>query len=223
MRIARKNVKIFFVSVINVLLFGVGGFVLISGVGGIILRGVIGARLSQVVFFVCGILLLFFFFHGYKIYMITKTTEFTKKEIKRKAMTRAIFVFFVVLCAYYLVLCQYHGKVADHFDQCQNVKKEFHGEIFEIQVCRGITYENGESQAIRLGVFDRQGELRASRDFVFRGINSIPAPVEYKENKLIYFNSDDQVQYFNMPPTTLDWLRARIPFSDIGQLDQLWY
>jgi len=217
----RKDVLIFSVKIFYTLLLSVIGFILIS-IGGMILHSIFFVEIQEIIFLACGSLLLLLSFHGYKIYRAVKIIKSPKKEIVREVTLRVASVLFIVSFIYLSLVSQYHRKILDRRYECENTQKEFKGELFDIQVCRTYAYDHDKTQAARFSVFDQQGRLRALRNFVFRELNYISAPVEYRKDKLIYFNSDDKIQYLNMPPTALDRLRAHIPLSDIGQFDQLW-
>jgi len=215
----RKNALTLLTTILYILALSTIGFILVS-IGGMILHSIFSIETSKIIFLVYGSLLLILSFHGYKIYRIIKIAKPSKKKIAHEIILRVMFVFFIVLFIYLLLASQYHRKVLDRHYECENTKKEFQGKIFDIQICEAYIYEHEQSRAVRFSVFDQQGRLRALRNFAFRHKGT---SIEYKKNGLTYFNSDDENQYFNMPPTALDWLRARVPFSDIGQFDQLWY
>jgi len=213
----RKNVLIIFKTIFYTLLLSAVGFILVS-IGGMILHSVFSIETLKIILLTCCSLLLLLLFHGRKIYRIVKITKSPKKEIVREMTLRAVSVLFIVSFIYLSLVSQYHRKILDRRYECENTRKEFKGELFDVQVCWAYAYDHGETRAVRFSVFDQKGRLRALRNFVFYHDIS---PIEYQKNRLAYF-IDDRYHYLNMPPTTLDRLRIRIPLSDIGQFDQLW-
>ena len=216
----RKNVLIIFKTIFYTLLLSAVGFILVS-IGGMILHSVFSIETLKIILLTCCSLLLLLLFHGCKIYRIVKIIKSPKKEIVQEVILRIISVLFVVSFVYLSLASQYSRRISYNHSECENTKKEFNDEIFDIEICRAYIYDHDENQATRIRVFDQQGRLRAVRNFVFEQISFISAPVEYQKNRLAYFIGDTY-HYLNMPPTTLDQLRMRIPLSDIGQFDQLW-
>ena len=214
----RKDVLIIFKTIFYTLLLSVIGFILVS-IGGMILHSIFFVEVLKIMLLVHGSLLLLLLFHGYRIYRIVKIVKLPKKEIVQEVILRVASVFFIVSFIYLSLVSQYHRKVLDRRYECENTQKEFKGEMFDIQTCEAYIYDHGETRAVRFSVFDQKGRLRALRNFVFHHDIS---PIEYQKNRLAYF-IDGRYHYLNMPPTTLDQLRTRIPLSDIGQFDQLWY
>ncbi|MDR1063991.1 MAG: hypothetical protein LBL48_08720 [Azoarcus sp.] len=170
-------------------------------------------------------LFLFLMFHWWKINGMIKAKEFSRKEIISEAIWRAVFVLSVISLSYLALISQYYdNRIGPHY-KCRDIPKEFQEKAFTIQVCEGpIIYEDRVNRPVRLSVFDEQNRLRAVRYFVSLYHHlSDDAPIEYQEDRLMYYDSNSQDKYIAIPPTTLDWLRARIPFTDIGQFEQIWY
>lgn len=98
------------------------------------------------------------------------------------------------------------------------VVKEYQGRKFRIEMCGTGGDSIQSNDAIELQVFDEKGELAAMRHFVVNWNESkLERGVEYHPDHITYYDESLQYDYkktISMPPTTLDWIRARIPLLD---------
>lgn len=99
--------------------------------------------------------------------------------------------------------------------------KEYEGRKFKIDLC-GTGGHNTrfrfEDDEIRLRVFNEKGNLLALRHFkVNWEENRQTRGIRYYPDRLTYFDESLQNDFektLSMPPSTLDWVRAKIPFLD---------
>ncbi len=94
--------------------------------------------------------------------------------------------------------------------------KEYQGRKFKVHLC-GIQVGDHEPDAIKLQVFNEKGDLLALRHFRFERDTSSPMMLEYHPDHITYSDESLESDYkktITMPPTTLDWIRARIPLLD---------
>ncbi|OAI62903.1 hypothetical protein RSP795_10155 [Ralstonia solanacearum] len=67
---------------------------------------------------------------------------------------------------------------------------------------------------IRIQVFSETGYLLAQRKFYVDWQTNFPRRIEYGPDYLTYFDASQQSGFkhrISMPPTWLDWIRARLP------------
>ena len=70
---------------------------------------------------------------------------------------------------------------------------------------------------IRLQIFNQQGDLVALRHFAVNLGSKPGGPPEYHPDHITYFDISSKRNFektISMPPTALDWIRARIPLLD---------
>ncbi|WP_232456758.1 hypothetical protein [Burkholderia ubonensis] len=99
--------------------------------------------------------------------------------------------------------------------------KQIDGKTYVVNICGSGHRGNGlfadQNEKVKIVVADAQGSTLATRQFfVFWGGRPGNDPIEIREGKLIYYDASDaydSTRSISMPPTTLDWVTARIPFS----------
>lgn len=128
----------------------------------------------------------------------------------------------------FFYLVGFRGIATDNTD-CQrfnyNAKlnggiKQVDGKTYIVNICGSGHRGNGlfadQNEQIKIVVADAQGSTLATRlSFVFWGGRPGNDPIEVRDDKLIYFDASDEydgARSISMPPTTLDWVTARIPF-----------
>jgi len=134
-----------------------------------------------------------------------------------KPILRKLLRLFFILYVLWFMLFR-HGP--DSYAKCDLYTEEmnggihtFQGQQYNIKLCglkRGIDPENIHYDEIRLAVYSMQGELLAERYFEFAWELR---ELEYGNNYLIYADGDGAgfETRMAMPPTRLDWIRARLP------------
>ncbi|UKD18050.1 hypothetical protein L3V59_41995 (plasmid) [Burkholderia aenigmatica] len=132
------------------------------------------------------------------------------------------------LACFYLV--NFRGITTDDTD-CQrfnyNAKlnggiKQIGGATYIVNICgSGGGRSNGlfadQNEQVKIVVADAHGSTLATRlFFVFWGGRPGAEPIEVRDGKLIYFDASDaydSMRSISMPPTTIDWIKARIPIG----------
>ncbi|GLU30649.1 hypothetical protein WKR88_04250 [Trinickia caryophylli] len=130
------------------------------------------------------------------------------------------------LAFFYLV--NFHQFATDDTD-CQrfnyNAKlnggiKRVDGTTYIVNICgSGGGHSNGffadQEEQVKITVADAHGSTLATRQFfIFWGARPGTEPIEIRDGKLIYFDASDEYdgeRHISMPPTTIDWIAARIP------------
>lgn len=95
--------------------------------------------------------------------------------------------------------------------------KEFDGKKYTINICGSGTNNShffGDSfDTVKLTITNAQGEVVAKRRYkVFW--DGVPGhePLTIDKNRIIYQDDEEQTDHtISMPPTTIEWIRARIP------------
>lgn len=98
--------------------------------------------------------------------------------------------------------------------------KQINGETYIVNICGSGHRDNDfladQNEKVRIVVADTHGSTLATRlFFVFWGGRPGNDPIEIRNGKLIYFDASDahdSTRSISMPPTTIDWISARIPF-----------
>ncbi|MGX8883946.1 hypothetical protein ACWWD9_12120 [Methylovorus sp. SPW-M1] len=107
----------------------------------------------------------------------------------------------------------YYQKCDLYTEEMNGGVKTFQGRQYNIKLCglRGrIDPSNVQDDEILLRVYSMQGELLAERYFEFYwGLREL----RYGKDYLMYADGDGEgyATKMTMPPTRLDWIRARLP------------
>ena len=141
-------------------------------------------------------------------------------ELNWKRILRWLLALLAIVYLFWLLLMR---PDPDDYQECEYYTEHlnggvrtFQGKQYNIVVCglRGrIDPGNVQHDEIRLMVLSMDGELLAERYYEpILGIDVL-LPLEYSDDYLIY--NDGEGRGFQtkmpMPPTRLDWLRARMP------------
>lgn len=143
------------------------------------------------------------------------------KRVGLAVVTLSFLVFF------YLV--NFRGITTDDTD-CQrfnyNAKlnggvKQIDGTTYIVNICGSGRSGNGlfadQNEQVKIVVADAHGSTLATRlFFVFWSGRPGNDPIEIHDGKLIYFDASDaydSTRTISMPPSTMDWVAARIPIS----------
>ncbi|MCA8239634.1 hypothetical protein [Burkholderia sp. AU32262] len=156
-------------------------------------------------------------------YLYRRVRNFNRfSRAKRAGLAIVTFVFFA-----FVYLVGFRGIMADRTD-CQrfnyNVKmnggvKHVDGTTYIINICGSGAPGNGffvdQNEQVKLVVSNAHGSTLATRlFFVFWDGRPGEESTIIRKNKLIYFDASDEYdseRSISLPPTTLDWIAARIP------------
>lgn len=140
-----------------------------------------------------------------------------KKLSNSNRILLSIFLLWLALVIFVnLFLPQYH-RCDLYTDVMNGGIRTFNGASYNIVICglNGIIQpENFQHDEVRLRVFSMEGELLAERYFSPElAMGSPITPLEYEKDHLVYYteNQLDASKRLAMPPTRLDWIRARLP------------
>jgi hypothetical protein len=143
-----------------------------------------------------------------------------------KARLRKIaFRIFIVAATVYSICAAFSVFVAPtQYADCERNTKELNGgersisgHKLKVVLCGDGGDENFNNDKIRMQVFSAGGELLAQRKFIVNWHGSGPFPLEYGSGHLTYFDASkggDFEHKLNLPPSPLDWIRARVPLAD---------
>lgn len=98
--------------------------------------------------------------------------------------------------------------------------KIFDGKKYAINICgSGVNsshFFGNSMDVVELTVADDRGEVLAKRRYkVFWEGQPGHEPLTIGQNSISYQDDEEQAEHtIAMPPTTLDWIRARVPFFD---------
>ena len=97
--------------------------------------------------------------------------------------------------------------------------KQVDGITYIVSICGSGGHGNAlfadQNEQVKIVVADARGSTLATRlFFVFWGGRPGYEPIEIHDGKLFYFDASDRydgMRSISMPPTTIDWIAARIP------------
>ncbi|RQS46062.1 hypothetical protein DID99_32630 [Burkholderia sp. Bp8986] len=110
--------------------------------------------------------------------------------------------------------CQHHN----YNDKLNGGVKEFAGKKYTIDICGSGTNNNhffGDGMdSVKLTISDSQGEILARRYYkVFWDGRPGHEQLMIGPDSITYQDDEKQKDYtIAMPPATIDWIRARLPF-----------
>ncbi len=203
----------FFVVVVGTLLYG------ISPVG---LLFFFDAYTSEIYF---SALSIFLFVLVCKAYRNTKHTENpwqTIRENLSKNITVFLSIVFIIYCCVTLLATIFPTV----YGRCDYYNKELNGGVieskgkrFNVNLCGTGDYDgkfNYRPDKIRLQIFNENGNLVAQRHFEVDWHMGSQMVLEFHPDHITYydFSAKNFEKTISMPPTTIDWIRARIPLLD---------
>ncbi len=205
-------------------------FSLIAIIGIFLLPDPLGVRIifftakyiAEIAFTALGIFLCFL---AYKAYRFIKHTANPWQTVRENLKPNLILISSIALIIYacmalFLVIIFpiEYGRCDYYNEHLNGGVKEFKGQKFKINMCGTGGDQLQNNDEIRLQVFNEQGELVALRHFVVNwDENNFPNVLEYHSDHIVYFDrsaEEDFKKTIHMPPTALDWIRARIPLLD---------
>jgi hypothetical protein len=96
-------------------------------------------------------------------------------------------------------------------------EKVYAGRKFRITLCGNGGDENFMRDKVRMQILSESGEVLAQRKFYVDWNGAGPFELSYGDDHLTYFDvaQDSNFEHkVSMPPTRLDWIRARLPLVD---------
>jgi len=156
----------------------------------------------------------------YELYRIGKTEKSLIKKLINMSPTILIWLFVVGFGLVYLNKL-FDGVNCKSYNYNQNLNggiKEFNGKKYMINICgSGVNNSHffGDSMdTVQLSITDEQGQLLAKRRYkVFWEAQPGHEPLIIGKNSITYQDDGTQTKHtVAMPPTFLDWIRARLPF-----------
>jgi|GEM_PF-1177996 len=159
-------------------------------------------------------------FFGYKAFRVFKTAESPSQEFIK--MTPIVIIWLVVVFSVGTLIGG-HGdgtdcRINNYNEKLNGGVKVFNGKKYIINIC-GSGVDNSPffgdgMEAVQLTVLNEQGALLARRRYkVFWDGEPGHEPIGIETDKLTYYDDEDQdsPRSITMPPTWLDWIRARLP------------
>lgn len=129
-----------------------------------------------------------------------------------KVICGFLFAFLVLalICVY--AFSMEYGNCDEYTEKLKGGVHEFKGKKYTIKLCGANTLNSSEK--IRMQVLNEVGEVLALRYFTIRTNFVGPRELEYAPNFIIYhdYSQDEVLSILDMPPTRMDWLRAKVPF-----------
>ncbi|WP_059004243.1 hypothetical protein [Pseudomonas syringae] len=145
-----------------------------------------------------------------------------KNRIRKKHFWPFLFLVFVSisLVVYAALFSLLDNSSCQHYNHTGKLKggsKSFNNKTFTINICgAGVNNSlfNGDGmERVRLTISDDQGELLARRYYkVFWDGQPGHEPLKVSEDSIVYQDDKEQKDHtITMPPTRLEWIRARLP------------
>lgn len=133
--------------------------------------------------------------------------------LESKAVRRSLIAAGIILMLYVILLFRGEGR----YVECDDVGKWFkpktatyQGEPYRVTVCGDGSGINGASDSIKISVYGPDGDLVAARRFEINFLGSVH-PLAYKPEGIEYWDDEEGPVIIPMPPTGVDWIKARIP------------
>jgi hypothetical protein len=110
-----------------------------------------------------------------------------------------------------------YGNCEKNTKDLNGGERVYAGRKFNVVLCGTGGDELFNHDKIRMQIFSENGTLLAQRKF-YADWNGTPIRIEYYDDHLFYFDDASKGSGFqkrvSMPPTWLDWIRARLPLVD---------
>lgn len=161
-------------------------------------------------------------FLGYKACLIYKAEKSFGRELLK--MTPAV-VFWIGVVLYAVNFLadgkNYDCQQYNYTDQLNGGVKDFQGRKYIIKICgSGVNNSHffGDGMdAVELTITNEKGELLAKRHYkIFWDGQPGHEPLTIRAANIIYQDDDKQVGHsIAMPPTVIDWIRARIQILNL--------
>ncbi|WP_184000865.1 hypothetical protein [Paraburkholderia bryophila] len=151
------------------------------------------------------------------VFVIVITCVIVKAKASRKIKSSiAIFLMiggYACVCLYEFVMPTQYARCDFYSQKLSGGVKIFDGKNYKVSLCGTGSDDMQSGDEIRLQVFSDTGVLLATRYFSVNWNESFPNSLEYGPDRITYYdnNGRDFKTHLFMPPTALDWVRARIP------------
>lgn len=158
---------------------------------------------------------------GFYLYRLVRNfNRFSRAKRAGVAIVTLVFLVFVYLVGFRGIMID--GTDCQRFDYNAELNggiKQVDGRTYIVNICGSGSQHGGffadQNEQIKIVVADAHGSTLATRlSFVFWGGRPGDEPIEVRNGKLTYFDASDRydgMRSISLPPTTLDWIAARIP------------
>ena len=221
----RKIIKTYLITASFVVMFffiAIIGFLLFPGMSIGALWLILDYK-AEIAFAALGIFLVLL---AYKAYRYVKRTENPWHTVRKNLKPNLIIISSITFIIY-AGMVLFAARFPTEYDRCDFYNKElgggvkeYQGRKFNVYLCGTDDY-NGRFEyipdEIRLQVFNEKGDLLALRHFKVNWDTNFPKVLKYHPDHITYFDISSKRNFektISMPPTTLDWIRARIPLLD---------
>lgn len=171
--------------------------------------------LIRKIFFPLLVIAITFFF--WRMEKFSMRQDATKRRYYRRFSLIYLLVLFYCLSILITNISSPIYKKCDAYTQKLNGGlRQFDDKTYRIQICGSGPNDSGNHDHIRLQVFNSADSLQAIRYFRIDWDFSLDNSLKYDADGIQYldFSSDELDQRLYMPPSVLDWVRARIPLLD---------
>lgn len=177
---------------------------------------------QRVIYTVMGSLLAFALFMFFR-FMVKAVSSVQPAQQKRKYYVATILYMVVMACGFVISGIAIFGedyRRCDFYNSPDTLGagiKTFNGKSYEIQVCGTAPRpQDGDDDKLELKVLSQEGELLAKRHYSvnWEAGRSFHEPLQYEVNAITILNAYGDDMKIQIPPTKLDWIRARIPLLD---------
>jgi hypothetical protein len=146
-----------------------------------------------------------------------QTSTATVWKIVRRLLVVVVVSYGVLALLSIYVFQTHYPYCVDRTKYLNGGERVYAGRKFKIVLCGTGGDENFNADKIRMQILSETGGLLAQRSFYVDWNGGGPIKVVYRENYLIYTDVTHQKLFegkVSMPPTWLDWIRARMPLVD---------
>ena len=182
---------------------------------------------TEITFIPLGIFLVILAYKAYRYVKRTGNPWQTVRENLKPNLIIISSIAFIIYAGMVLFAVRYPAE----YDRCDFYNKELGGRVkeyqgrkFKVHLCGTGDYDGRfeyKPDEIRLQVFNEKGDLVALRHFEIDWQSSFDREIEYHSDHIAYIDESSSTnsisistKTISMPPTTLDWIRARIPLLD---------
>ncbi|WP_321783530.1 hypothetical protein [Burkholderia pyrrocinia] len=199
----RKNVRLIFFAALALAL--IGCLIYLGSVK--ILLFMIGNK-SLVIATIAAILLI------WVVYLLVKMK--VRRKTKVVIILSLPIVVYTCACLFNLLLPVQYGRCGFYTQKLNGGVRSINGQTYNINMCGIGGYNMRSGDDVRLQVFGESGHLLAQRHFTVNWNDTYPNALKYGPDHMTYYdnNGDGKESKISFPPTTVDWIRARMPFFD---------
>jgi hypothetical protein len=146
-----------------------------------------------------------------------QTSTATVWKVVRKLLVVAVAGYGVLALLSIYVFQIHYPYCKEQTKYLNGGERVYAGRKFKIVLCGTGGDENFNHDRIRMQIFSDSGSLLAERKFYVDWNGVGPFKLAYTDDHLIYADlsyENDYKRKVSMPPTWLDWIRARLPLMD---------